>query len=328
MWGGWLLLFLVYEVAAALRERGTDQRLTLSRNVWRWFDKAFERMALALFLAVLTAHLTLGWPGGLAVILTGAPVALIIAVEIIRRPAALVLLAIPLLLANGPGGCSVELPWPPKPTPSPEPSPTATPSPAPTAEPTPTPGPTPTPAPTATPGPTPTPGSACPRALAEGAEIYLNAKVYGQGLDATLRVRGDLAFCQAIHGTGPNVVADCHLDGMPAPWTTLGCELELLGMSAHKPQACPVWRYRSGGWEGPCSDNQNAQMSCDHFGSSGGGRDDPKTPAFEGEPTVCGEQRDAFGPMAGFFVVAHGLGEVRACRPDWGGCSPWRPVDH
>lgn len=154
----------------------------------------------------------------------------------------------------------------------------------------------------------------------------MNAKVYGQGLDSTVRVRGDLAFCQAIHG--PMVVPDCHLDGMPAPWTTLGCELELLGASAGKAQACPVWRYRSKAQQGPCSDDQSAEMSCDHFGSSGGGRDDPKTPAFEGEPTVCGEQRDAFGPMAGFFVVAHGLGEVQACRPDWGGCSPWRAVDH
>jgi len=160
VWAGWLALFLVYEVTAALRERGTDQRLTLSRVVWRWFDTVIERLALAFFLAVLTAHLVLGWPGGAAVILTGAPVALLIVLALLRRgptAAALVVLALPLLL--GADRCSIS--WP-----QPQPSPT------PTAEPTPTPEPTPVPTPTAppTPAPTPTP----PPATGCSAPLYGN----------------------------------------------------------------------------------------------------------------------------------------------------------
>jgi hypothetical protein len=179
VWAGWLALFLVYEVTAALRERGTDQRLTLSRVVWRWFDTVIERLALAFFLAVLTAHLVLGWPGGAAVILTGAPVALLIVLALLRRgpTAALVILALPLLL--GADRCSIS--WP---QPKPSPTPTAEPSPEPTPTPTPQPSPQcpdpgnreifacdcykgtewvacPTPTPTPAPTPTPPPGTGC-----------------------------------------------------------------------------------------------------------------------------------------------------------------------
>jgi hypothetical protein len=26
--------------------------------------------------------------------------------------------------------------------------------------------------------------------------------------------------------------------------------------------------------------------------------------------------------------VAHGIGNVRACKPNGAGCGPWRPFDH
>lgn len=103
------------------------------------------------------------------------------------------------------------------------------------------------------------------------------------------------------------------------------CELELAG-------GCPVWEYGiAGGHQGKClqvADDPN--ISCDHFGSPPGDqRDDPQTPEFEGKPAECGWQRDGMGnPMAGFFMIAHGKGAVRACAPDYGGCSPWLAVDH
>lgn len=132
-----------------------------------------------------------------------------------------------------------------------------------------------------------------------------------------MRVRGDSAFCLLIHGVVTN---DCHLEGWPL---RTQCEMELLG-------GCPVWQFRTDANPAPkqCHDDQTAELSCDHFGSAGGGRDDPHTPAFEGTPAECGKQRDAFGPYAGFFTVAHGLGQVRACRPDWQGCGPFLKVDH
>lgn len=203
---------------------------------------------------------------------------------------------------------SCNIPWPPQPTPSP----TVAPTPEPTPEPTPTPTPAPTPTPT-----TPPAGNVCPKELAEGAEVYLNAKPYGQGFDATVRVRGDKAFCLAIHGV---VTDDCHLEGWPM---RSQCEMKLLG------DACPVWQFQTDAAPTPqlCHDNQSAEMSCDHYGSVEQ-RDDPKTPAFEGTPVECGKQRDSYGPNAGFFVIAHGLGRVRACKPDGQGCSPWRGVDH
>lgn len=133
-------------------------------------------------------------------------------------------------------------------------------------------------------------------------------------------MRGDLAFCQAIHGDV--AVADCHLEGWPK---RVECEMGLIG-------GCPVWQYRQppdmtvhpARQVAPSDD----AMSADHFGSVEF-RDDPITPAFEGQPAACGLQRDERGhPMAGFFTVAHGKGEVRACKPDGTGCGPWRAVDH
>lgn len=207
------------------------------------------------------------------------------------------------------------------PTPSPEP--TATP----TAPPTPAPTPTPTAEPTPAPTPTPVPASACPKALAPGAIVYLNDKPYGQGFDSTVRVQGDPEFCRLIHGVAIN---DCHLEGLPK---RVKCEMELI-------HGCPVWQFTVDGGSSahPCVDDQDvAPFSCDHFGNVEF-RDDPKTPTtgdtlatlrgFEGQPLECGFQRDIHGPMAGFFTVAHGKGQIRACKPDGKGCGPWRGVDH
>jgi hypothetical protein len=82
VWVGWLVLFLVYEIVAAVRERGTPQRLTLSRNVWTWFDTRPRKVILAVFLLTLTAHLTLGTPGAAAIVLTAIPVVSVIALKI------------------------------------------------------------------------------------------------------------------------------------------------------------------------------------------------------------------------------------------------------
>ncbi len=184
----------------------------------------------------------------------------------------------------------------------------------------------------------PTPaGSACPMELPEGAEIRLVTGVYATGADgtprslhATVRVRGSLEYCAALgHQAASN---DCHLEGYPR---RVECEMELL-------RGCPVWQYQDeSGGVGPCVDDQAAPLSCDHFGSPDeDGRDDPKTPTtgdtletllgFEGRPLVCGLQRDAHGPEAGFFAVPHGRGLVRACPPAGpsAACGSWIAVDH
>lgn len=196
---------------------------------------------------------------------------------------------------------SCGIPWPPKPSPTPTVAPTPEPTPTPTA--------------------TPLPVSACPRPLAPGAEVYVNAKPWGQGQDSTIRVRGDAAFCEAVGGAG----ADCHLEGLPHA-QRVACELEIAG-------GCPIWQYRiaSNPQPRPCvQEASDPALSCDHFGSPPADmRDDPQTPACEAKPEQCCSQRDTMGhPKAGYFTIAHGAGEVRACKPDGTGCSAWIGVDH
>lgn len=190
------------------------------------------------------------------------------------------------------------------------------------------------PAPDPTPAPTPTPGpaGACPKPLKDGSRVYMASKAYGQGWDSTVRVYGDPGFCFAIHG---EMVNDCHLEGWAGPsgndptarWR---CEVQLIG-------GCPVWQFSSDQAHVlKCSNDPGKPGSCDHFGDPVY-RDDPQTPTtgdsletlqgFEGKPLVCGLQRDAYGPMAGYFTVAHGKGFIRACRPDWQECSSWKPFD-
>ena len=52
-WIGWLVLFLVYEIYAAVSKQDDD---TLSENVWLWFDEVWERAVLGVFMLALTAH--------------------------------------------------------------------------------------------------------------------------------------------------------------------------------------------------------------------------------------------------------------------------------
>lgn len=147
--------------------------------------------------------------------------------------------------------------------------------------------------------------------------MYLNNKVHGQGLDSTVRVRGDKEFCFLIHGVYD---IDCHLEGWP---NRALAEMELA-------KGCPVWEYKQGNEIRDCHqvENDESRMSCDHFGSVEY-RDDPITAAFEGKPEQCGLQRDGQGnPKAGFWIVAHGKGQVRACLPSGMGCGPWVEVDH
>ena len=326
-WAAWLALFLVLELSAAVNAEAGD---TFSERIWNWtgirprhLSRLWRVPIVGLFMAELTAHFATGgdrwWTGGLAVVLTGIPVGVVVlrgvfqkqqtpvakarTIAAILRKLVSTVALIPTLLggqacrslspdelelltcmvACGRPCEKLEGHWK---------------CPAPGAE-------------------------SCPKEPAEGARVYMRNKPYGNGHDSTVWVQGDLAFCQVIHG--PNATANCHMEGWPR---ALDCELYLLGKSIDQGQACPVWQYRIGdGPALPCLQAPST-FSCSHFGSTTM-RDDPQTPAFEGEPEVCGDQRDATGaPMAGFFVIAHGRGEVRACRPDKQECGPWRGVDH
>jgi hypothetical protein len=409
VWIGWLALFLVYELVAALaRPRGG----TLSATIWRWFGVRaprplawLRRSVLGCFLGALAGHLVMGW-SVVPVIAFGALVVAVIAWAVIadhrRRTLLLAVVALLPLLAAGKCDrqckqCAAgQLPADvcealvaagqcPAPEPTPTPAPATCEPPCPDGQeclpqqttpptfacvpkPTPPPGPSscsqvacppgyhcitvttpegtearcvpdqpPPPQPTPpTPTPTPPPGqaSSCPLGgqLVEGAVVYMNGKCYAsqpdgtcRSWDSTVRVRGDQAFCFAIHGVVTN---DCHLEGWGDAAKRVACEMELLGRFVGKPHACPEW-------EGRCYSDHPNEAECpitfDHYGSPCTGcRDNPDTPEFEGWPKECGEQRDADGnPKAGFFVVAHGKGQVRACRPDHdpGTCGPWRDVD-
>lgn len=222
----------------------------------------------------------------------------------------------------------------PSPTPSPTatPTPTPVPTPTPTATPTPVPTPVPTPSPTPTvpptPEPTPPPQSACPKKLAPGAYVWINNKPMGHGFDSTPRVHGDPEFCFLIHGVR---IDDCHLEGWPRKNE---CEMELIG-------GCPRWEFTVDKEKVyACHDDREALASCDHFGTQPN-QDDPATKTtgdslqtlrgFEGRPLACGLQRDEFGPMAGFFTVAHGAAYVRSCAPidpESKHCGPWNHFDH
>jgi len=170
------------------------------------------------------------------------------------------------------------------------------------------------------------PPAACPKQLEPGAYVYLNNKPAGHGFDATPRVHGDTEFCRLIHGVAVN---DCHLEGWP---TRVACEEELLG-------GFPIWEFSATADPATaifCHDDHNAQASCDHYGTQPN-QDDPQTPTtgdtiedlrgFEGLPLNCGLYRDTYGPNACYFIVAHGKGYIRACKPDGTGCGPWQKFD-
>jgi hypothetical protein len=89
-WLAWLLLFLAYEIPAAISEvvyarRGQRRAITLSRNVWRWFGvtewrpyRTARRVVLAAFMLTLSSHFVFAQPEAWAIIATGSPVALVI----------------------------------------------------------------------------------------------------------------------------------------------------------------------------------------------------------------------------------------------------------
>ena len=211
----------------------------------------------------------------------------------------------------------------PIPTPERTVAPTATPDPTPVPTPVPTPTPLPTPEPTPTPGPILFPV----RFPVPSATLYMNAHRYGNGVDATVRVRGDRELCEALHHV-PVPSGDCHFDSDVWLYKDQRAEYEMAILNG-----CPTWQVRGLRVE-RCHDDQGAQHSCDHFGNTVD-RDDPKTAAFEGRPVECGFQRDGFGPYAGFFMIPQkgdGTMEVRACKTepfegDDATCSGWKLVD-
>ena len=155
------------------------------------------------------------------------------------------------------------------------------------------------------------------------AVVYVRNKPYGQGLDSSIRVKGDPRVCEAAGA--PVGTNDCHLEGLGP--IRAQYEIKIAG-------GCNEW------WAKPAGENRVIRclqapniMSCDHYGDPVM-RDDPNTDdVFEGNPPECGLQRSPDGkPMAGFFVIAHGLGEVWACLPgrpyDDPTCGPHVAVDH
>jgi hypothetical protein len=157
-------------------------------------------------------------------------------------------------------------------------------------------------------------------------------------------VSGDRELCEALHHV-PVPSGDCHFDSNVwthdeqradyEGWVLAGARA---GAALPPRRLGPVWEYRAGGQQRRCRTREDGfdNTSCDHFGSaSSGWRDDPKTPEFEGRPAWLAEQRDEFGPYAGFFMVPQTSGPtfgtlVRACPPldeSDAACAPWVSVD-
>lgn len=191
------------------------------------------------------------------------------------------------------------------------------------------------------PAPTPPPVTVPPvltvfpvRFPAQGVRVYTNNKGYSMGFDATPLVEGDNALCKLLHGDLGH--SPCHFDSRVwsssqradyEGWVLAGARD---GLPLPSKPLGPVWQFRTLGTIVPCHDDQNQAASCDHFGNTVD-RDDPKTREFEGLPAWLVTQSDNFGPYAGFFTIAHGDAEVRACPPlDTAGpnCGPWLPFNH
>ena len=159
-------------------------------------------------------------------------------------------------------------------------------------------------------------------ALPADAVVFVGSKSYGQGKDSTVKIRST-AYC-AAHGFPDTQSCAVRPEGDPLRDR---CE-------RYYARGCPIWQYTlDGGKTANRCLQPDAEFSCDHFGNPEY-RDDPQTPeVFEGRPAECGLQRDADGnPAAGFFTVAHGKGQVRACATgadgEPTGCSAWSEVDH
>ncbi len=159
-----------------------------------------------------------------------------------------------------------------------------------------------------------------------GAGAWVRLKPYGNGLDTEVNVTNWPDLCYFIHGNpiNPN---QCHLEGLDSKgYSRVQCEMLIVETLSHGAGKCPVgvWRTNEHNADNYCYQDDpypTGGMSCDHFGDTIT-RDDPQTPPFEGEPKVCGNYRDPYGkPMAGFFWIGHGDGWMKACLPDYTGCS-------
>lgn len=167
---------------------------------------------------------------------------------------------------------------------------------------------------------TPPPVVGCPWKLSDypGTFLAANTKYYGQGLDHTTLVNGSAKYCADRGWTDGRSSCQVAIDGDPAK---VVCEIEF-------GKGCPVFQFRAAGVVRQCVNNQNDLMSCDHFGSTEY-RDDPATPAFEGQPAECAAQKGPYGYEAGFFAIVHGNGEARSCvDKTFTACGPWLAVNH
>lgn len=169
--------------------------------------------------------------------------------------------------------------------------------------------------------------AACGLKMPEGASAKVNTSGYGQGVDTSLYVLDWPDLCTKIHGNPVNPNS-CHLEGHT---NRQACEIAV--MKRVGGAACPIFRFRTAAHpDGEAclqiDPYETGGMSCDHFGNTEV-RDDPITAPFEGLPAECGAQRDSAGhPMAGYFAIAHGDGEVQACLPNGSGCGRWTRVIH
>jgi hypothetical protein len=170
--------------------------------------------------------------------------------------------------------------------------------------------------------------------MPDSASVFIKAKPYGQGIDTELNVLDWPELCIFIHGNpvNPN---QCHLEGLDSKgYSRVACEMAIIEKESGGAGKCPVgiWQTVSHPGENKCLQDdpyETGGMSCDHFGNTVT-RDDPNTPEFEGLPSECGRQRDETGkPKAGFFWIAHGDGEIKACLPNYESCSrSWVKVVH
>jgi hypothetical protein len=166
------------------------------------------------------------------------------------------------------------------------------------------------------PPPTPPPLTGCPASPVPLDKRYIQTKVVrrdeGTGLpgtiDSTPRVR-DHDYC--ARATGDASIFDCKANPEGSGYSL--CDTEFLGG-----WACPIWQYSVNGGSWARCDPSEGEITCDHF--DGWNEQQPYT-------GPC-ERNSQGSPIAGFVMVAHGQGYVRACTRDGVVCSPGQAVDH
>ncbi len=163
---------------------------------------------------------------------------------------------------------------------------------------------------------TPLPES-CPASPIDGRK-YINTRCITSDpgatgcakLDSTPRVDGE--FCG--RATGDPTIRSCKAN--PEGSGFRGCDTEFLGAP------CPIWQRANsptGPWERCLEhDGDVIRIACDHFDQW-----DESRP-YTGRCQLNVDEN----PIAGFYVVAHGLGFLRACTADASVCSDPVKVDH